>query len=154
VKLTVLTPGKIKESWLKAGIEEYRKRLARYCTVVVETVADKPDSWPARQAVDAEGALILQRISPQTFVVALDLAGTPMDSQQFAAGLRLWLERGGSSLTFVIGGSNGLAQSVLERAQVRLCLSAMTLTHQMARLFLLEQCYRAFRITAGEPYHK
>lgn len=152
--MTVLSPGKVRETWIQDGINEYVKRLSRYCQVVLLQVEDCPDSWPADKAVAEEGRRLLARIKAQDWVVALDLGGSQPDSPELAAWLPRWFQAGGSSLIFVIGGSNGLAPAVLERAQARLCLSRMTFTHQMTRLLLLEQCYRAFRIQAGEPYHK
>jgi len=154
MKMTVLSPGKVRESWLQDGINEYVKRLGRYCQVSLQQVDDVPDSWPADKAVAEEGRRLLARIKPQDWVVALDLNGSQPDSRELAEWLPRWFQAGGSALVFVIGGSNGLAPAVLERTQARLCLSRMTFTHQMARLLLLEQCYRAFRIQAGEPYHK
>jgi 23S rRNA (pseudouridine1915-N3)-methyltransferase len=154
MKLQILSPGKVREPWLQAGIDEYVKRLGRYCQVRLVTVDDAPDSWPVEKAKDEEARRLLGRLKPQSFVVALDLAGEMTDSPGLARRLEGWLRDGGSEVVFVIGGSNGLAPLILERAQVRLCLSPMTFTHQMTRLILLEQCYRAFRILAGEPYHK
>ena len=154
MKLIILSPGKVREHWLQAGIDEYVKRLSRYCQVSLLQIDDVPDSWPAEKALAEEGRRLLSRIKPQDWVVALDLCGIQPDSPELAELLPRWLQDGGSAVVFIIGGSNGLASAVLERAQVSLCLSKMTFTHQMARLLLLEQCYRAFRIQSGKPYHK
>ena len=154
MKMTILSPGKVREAWIQDGITEYVKRLGRYCQVVLQQVEDCPDTWPADKAVAEEGRRLLSRISAKDWVVALDLRGSQPDSLELAEWLPRWFQAGGSSVVFVIGGSNGLAPAVLERAQERLCLSRMTFTHQMTRLLLLEQCYRAFRIQTGEPYHK
>jgi 23S rRNA (pseudouridine1915-N3)-methyltransferase len=154
MRLVILSPGKIKETWLQAGLDEYVRRLGRYCQVRLLTVDDVPDSWPSEKALDEECRRLLARIGPQSLVVALDLCGIRTDSPGLARLLAGWLREGGSEVFFVIGGSNGLAPGVLARAQVRLCLSELTFTHQMTRLILLEQCYRAFRIMSGEPYHK
>lgn len=154
MRLIILSPGKVREKWLKAGIDEYIKRLSRFTTVEMQVVEDVPDSWPVNKARDEEGRRLLARLRPQSFVVALDLTGEQPDSPGLAELLPDWLSRGGSEVVFVIGGSNGLAQPVLKRAQASLCLSRLTFTHQMIRLILLEQCYRAFKISAGEPYHK
>ena len=154
MRLVVLSPGKVRESWLKSGIDEYARRLGRYCQVCLQTVDDAPDSWPPVKALAEEGRQLLAKIRPQAWVVALDLSGRQPDSLEMARLLPAWLAAGGSEIVFVIGGSRGLAPEVLDRAQERLCLSRMTFTHQMARLVLLEQCYRAMRIVAGEPYHK
>jgi 23S rRNA (pseudouridine1915-N3)-methyltransferase len=154
MRLVVLAPGKVREPWLQAGIDEYVRRLGRYCQVVLQVVDDVPENWPTAKALEEEGRRLLARLRPQSFVVALDLQGDQPDSPGLARLLPDWLQQGGSEVVFVIGGSNGLAATVLQRAQARLCLSRMTLTHQMTRLVLLEQCYRAFKINAGEPYHK
>ncbi len=154
MRLVILSPGKVRETWLQAGIDEYIKRLSRYCQVELQVVEDVPDSWPITRAIEEEARRLLVRLRPQSFVVALDLKGCQPDSPGLAGLLPDWLSRGGSEVIFVIGGSNGLAPAVLERAQARLCLSNMTLTHQMTRLILLEQCYRAFKINANETYHK
>jgi 23S rRNA (pseudouridine1915-N3)-methyltransferase len=154
MKLTILSPGKIKEPWLQAGLNEYVKRLGRYCRVDFITVDDSPDSLPMEKAMEDEGRRLLARIGDRAYVVALDLGGAQTDSPGLARLLERWLREGSSEAVFVIGGSNGLSPSVLARAQAKLCLSRLTFTHQMIRLVLLEQCYRAFRILSGEPYHK
>lgn len=154
MKMIVLSPGKVREKWLQNGIDEYIRRLGRYCQISMLTVDDVPDSWPIAKALDEEGRRLLAKIRPQSFVIALDLRGAQLDSPELSRLLPDWFQEGGSEICFVIGGSNGLAPSVLERSQARLCLSRMTFTHQMTRLILLEQCYRAFKIQMGEPYHK
>ena len=154
MRIVVISPGKIREKWLQAGIAEYVKRLGRYTQVDLQTVDDMPDSWPADKALEEEGRRLLARLRPQSFVIALDLHGQEFDSIELASRLPEWFRLGSSEIIFIIGGSNGLSQAVLKRAQVRLCLSRMTMTHQMTRLFLLEQCYRTFKIANNEPYHK
>jgi len=154
MRLVILSPGKIREPWLQAGVDEYIRRLSRYAQVSIQTVDDVPDSWPISKALEEEGRRMLSKLRPQSFVVALDLKGQQPDSLELAKLLPEWLRQGGSEVVFVIGGSNGLAPEIVQRAQARLCLSRMTFTHQMTRLLLLEQCYRAFKIDAGEPYHK
>lgn len=154
MRLTIVVPGKVREPWLRAGIAEYEKRLSRYCAVNWREVADAPDSGSDQTARLREGAAIRAAIKPGAFTVALDLAGKQPDSPELAEQLARWLERGGGSVTFVIGGASGLDPAILAACDARLCLSRMTFTHQMIRLLLLEQCYRAFRIAAGEPYHK
>lgn len=154
MRLIILSPGKVREPWLQAGIDEYVRRLSRYVQVSLQTVDDVPDSWPTARALEEEGRRLMNKLRPQSFVVALDLQGKQPDSPELAILLPEWFRQGGSEVVFVIGGSNGLAPEVLLRAQARLCLSRLTFTHQMTRLLLLEQCYRAFKIGAGEPYHK
>lgn len=157
MQLTIIGPGRVREKWLADGIAEFIKRLSRYATVQMIEVPDLPDSLPVDRVLAEEGEMILKALTKtraQATVVALDLSGKQADSVQFSARLTDWLDRGGSEVVFLIGGSNGLHPSVLARAQERLSLSGMTFTHQMTRLILLEQCYRAFRIRSGEPYHK
>ncbi len=154
MQIRVIATGKIKEKWLQAGIDEYKKRLSRYCKLAITTVPDTPDHWPAGKALQTEADLLLKQIKPQSFVIALDLQGSRYQSVQLAGAMDQWFTRGGSEIVFVIGGSNGLDRSVIDRAQETLCLSDLTFTHQMARMILLEQCYRGFRILRNEPYHK
>ena len=113
-------------------------------------VRDVPDDRPTPLVIAEEGKNILARLKPQDYLIALDLNGEQPDSTQLAASLMRWFEAGGSEIVFVIGGANGLSDAVLRRAQQRLCLSRLTWTHQMTRLLLLEQCYRAFRILASQ----
>lgn len=157
MQLTIIGPGRVREKWLSDGIAEFIKRLSRYASVQIVEVPDLPDSLPVDRVLVEEGEMILKALAKtrtQATVVALDLSGKQCDSVQFATRLTDWLDRGGSEVVFLIGGSNGLHPSVLAKAQERLSLSGMTFTHQMTRLILLEQCYRAFRIRSGEPYHK
>ena len=157
MQLTIICPGRVREKWLADGIAEFIKRLSRYAAVQMIEVQDLPDSLPVDRVLAEEGEMILKALAKsraQATVVALDLSGKQVDSVQFSIRLTDWLDRGGSEVVFLIGGSNGLHPSVLARAQERLSLSGMTFTHQMTRLILLEQCYRAFRIRSGEPYHK
>jgi 23S rRNA (pseudouridine1915-N3)-methyltransferase len=154
MRLVILSPGKIREPWLQAGVDEYIRRISRYAQVIIQTVDDVPDSWPIAKALEEEGRRMLNKLRTQSFVVALDLKGQQPDSPELARLLPEWLRLGGSEVVFVIGGSNGLAPEIIQRAQAHLCLSRMTFTHQMTRLLLLEQCYRAFKIGTGEPYHK
>lgn len=157
MQLTIIGPGRVREKWLSDGIAEFTKRLSRYVSVQIVEVPDFPDSLPVDRVLADEGELILKALSrtrAQATIVALDISGKQTDSVQFAARLTEWIDRGGSEVVFLIGGSNGIHPTVLAKAHERLSLSPMTFTHQMTRLVLLEQCYRAFRIRSGEPYHK
>ncbi len=154
MKLRIISPGRVKDAWLQAGLDDYGKRLRRYSQVVFDLVNDAPDQLPLERALREEADRILGRIRSQDFVVLLDLGAAQMSSEQFAAQLMNWMEAGGSEVVFVIGGSRGLADEVRGRAQIRMAVSDMTFTHQMSRLLLLEQCYRAFRIVNNAPYHK
>lgn len=154
MKLQIIACGKIKEKWLQAGIDEYKKRLGKYCDLTITEVMDAPDQLPRSQALEKEGRQLIDKIRPNTRVIALDLDGRMYSSQEFSSFLISSFERSGADLTFLIGGSNGFSSLVLERCSERVCLSPMTFTHQMARLLLLEQCYRAFKISRNEKYHK
>ncbi len=159
MKITLLTVGKIKEKYLQDGIAEYAKRLSRYCRLEITEVADErtPDGASAaeeEQIRRTEGGRLLRMIRDADYVIALAIDGKPEDSEAFAEQLRLLGVRGESSIVFVIGGSLGLSDEVLARADYRLSFSRMTFPHQLMRMILLEQIYRAFRIMRGEPYHK
>lgn len=152
--LQIIACGQLKERYLRDGIAEYVKRLGRYVDTEIMEVADAPDTGALAVQLAKEGDLILAKIPAKTFVIALEIEGKMVDSEQFAAVIERGLEQGGASLTFVIGGSRGLDRRVLARADLRLSFSQMTFPHQLMRLILLEQIYRAFRILRGEPYHK
>ena len=154
MKIRIIAPGKIKEKWLLLGIEEYKKRLSRYSKIEIIEVEDCPDSIPAAQAIQKEGERVLSHIDDKDIVWVMDLHGKLMTSEEISAAMETDLERGGSVITIVIGGSNGLSEALTQRAQRRICLGNITLTHQMTRLILLEQIYRGFKISNGEKYHK
>ena len=148
----ILCVGRLKEPWQRAGVEEYLKRLSRYGKYAVEQVDDAPDSL-GRRAVEREGEALLRRIRPGDHVVALCVEARAPDSPGLAALVDDW-ERRGARTVLVIGGSNGLSEAVLARADERLSFSNLTFPHGLMRVILLEQLYRAERIRAGEPYHK
>ncbi|MBR1796840.1 MAG: 23S rRNA (pseudouridine(1915)-N(3))-methyltransferase RlmH [Clostridiales bacterium] len=154
MEIRLICPGKIREKWLTEGIEEYRKRLTKYCKISVIEVEASPDSIPMERALAKEGELILSKIKPGEQVWAMDLHGREMTSEEISSSLISSLEKGGGHLTIVIGGSNGLSSDVTARANLRLCLGKHTMTHTMTRLIILEQLYRGFKIYSGENYHK
>jgi 23S rRNA (pseudouridine1915-N3)-methyltransferase len=154
VKLGVIAVGRLKERYWREAADEYLKRLGPYATVRVAEVADRDLSHDEAQAVGAEGADTLRALPPSAYVVALDRSGRQLSSEQFADWLAAHGLGGRSSIAFVLGGAAGLAPEVLARADERLSLGALTLPHQLARVVLLEQLYRAFRIMRGEPYHR
>jgi 23S rRNA (pseudouridine1915-N3)-methyltransferase len=154
MKLIIVCAGKIREQWIKDGLNEYLKRLSRFCTTEIREVPDAPDTIPVEQALEREGSAMLSQIKPSSVVWLMDLAGEPMTSEVFSAELIRAFEKGGAELVFVIGGSNGISPEVVARADRRINFSKMTFTHAMARIILLEQCYRAFKIAGGERYHK
>jgi 23S rRNA (pseudouridine1915-N3)-methyltransferase len=153
MRLRIVAVGRLKEPHWKAACAEYLKRLRPYANVEVIEVADRDIGPDTARAVAAEGADLLRSVAQGSRVVALDLGGRETTSEELAAHLAELMVRGTSDVTFVIGGSAGLAPEVLARADERLALSRMTLPHQLARVVLLEQVYRAFRIMRNEPYH-
>jgi 23S rRNA (pseudouridine1915-N3)-methyltransferase len=153
-RLTVLSCGKLKERWQKDAVAEYGKRLCRYVELRQIEVSDAPDFLPEETAKRREGDALLAKWPSGAFVIALDLAGKSVDTGAFAKAVSDGLERGGAHLAFVIAGSRGYDDRVLAKADLRLSLSPLTFTHQIARVLLFEQCYRAFKILSGEPYHK
>ncbi len=150
--LKVVAVGKIKERYLQEGIAEYRKRLRPYARLTIEEVPDEPLRDGGKKARETEGERILARAGASAYLVALDRGGKVYSSEEFAA----WLgerEMAGKEVVFVIGGTTGLSEQVLEKADTCLSFSRLTFPHQLFRLFLLEQIYRAFKILRGEPYH-
>jgi len=159
VNISIITVGKLKEKYLKQGIEEYLKRLSAYAKVEVIEVADEkaPEELSELEMVQVkqkEGERILAKISQDTHVIALAIQGKLGSSEELADTLDKLATYGKSKIAFVIGGSLGLSEEVLKRSNEQLSFSRMTFPHQLMRLILVEQIYRAFRINRGEPYHK
>lgn len=155
MRITVVAVGKLKERYWHDACAEYLKRLRPYADVRVAEVADRdPSRLGEARAVADEGADVVRAIPEGAHVVVLDIAGTTIGSEQFSAHLSELGLSGRSSVAFVIGGSHGLSSEVLSRADERLSFGPMTLPHNLARVVLLEQLYRAFRIARNEPYHK
>jgi 23S rRNA (pseudouridine1915-N3)-methyltransferase len=159
VNISIVTVGKLKEKYLKQGIEEYLKRLTSYAKVEIIEVADEKapeelSELEMEQVKQKEGERILAKISQDTHVIALAINGKMQSSEELADSLDKLATYGKSKLAFVIGGSLGLSDEVLKRANDKLSFSKMTFPHQLMRLILVEQIYRAFRINRGEPYHK
>lgn len=159
MRITIAAIGKLKERYLKEGIAEYTKRLSRFADVEIIEVDDEqaPDNLsPAQEAqVKArEAERLLKKVKEGSYIILLDLAGEQTTSEGFAAKLENIMLSGNSHITFIIGGSLGLDQSLIKASNYRICLSKMTFPHQLARLILLEQVYRAFKIIKNETYHK
>jgi 23S rRNA (pseudouridine1915-N3)-methyltransferase len=159
VNISIVTVGKLKEKYLKLGIDEYLKRLSAYAKVEVIEVADEkaPEELSELEMVQVklkEGERILAKISQDAFVIALAINGKLQSSEELADSLDKLATYGKSKIAFVIGGSLGLSEEVLKRSNEQLSFSRMTFPHQLMRLILVEQIYRAFRINRGEPYHK
>ena len=159
MKITILCVGKIKEKFFNDAISEYAKRLSKYCSFEVVEVADEKTPDKASEALEdqikeKEAKRLLGKIREYAFVCTLEITGKKLTSLQFAD----WLEKAAvsakSNIVFVIGGSLGLHSSVLARSNMGLSFSDMTFPHQLMRVILSEQIYRAYRIIHGEPYHK
>ncbi|MBO4396290.1 MAG: 23S rRNA (pseudouridine(1915)-N(3))-methyltransferase RlmH [Eubacterium sp.] len=159
MKITILAVGKVKEQYYNEAIAEYSKRLGRYCTLEIIEVDDEktPDGASEKEEVkirDKEGERLSRFIPDDAYVVALAIGGKEMSSVEFAEGIEGLGVDGVSHIVFIIGGSIGLSEDILGGADARLSFSRMTYPHQLMRVILLEQIYRAFRINRGEPYHK
>lgn len=159
MQITIITVGKLKEKYLKEGIDEYSKRLSSYCKLQVIEVSDEkaPEELSAtemEQVKRKEGERILAHIKQDQYLIALAIEGSMWSSEKLSSELDRLATYGKSQVAFVIGGSLGLADTVLKRADAQLSFSKMTFPHQLMRLVLVEQIYRAFRISRGEPYHK
>jgi len=159
MQIRIIAVGKIKERFLQEGIAEYEKRLRPYVKLRINEIAEekRPQvSSPANEsaAVEKEGQRILAEIPEGSLVVALDIRGQNWTSEDLANGFRVWELAGRNPVVFIIGGDLGVSPVVLDTCDIQLSLSRMTFTHPMARVLLLEQIYRAFRILRGEPYHR
>ncbi len=159
MKVTVVAVGKLKEKFYVQAVEEYAKRLSRYCRLEILQVADEktPDGASEaaeRQIREKEGKRILSQIKDGAYVIALAIQGEMVTSEGLAERLERLAVGGNGHIVFVIGGSLGLSDEVLNRADWKLSFSRMTFPHQLMRVILLEQVYRSYRIQSGEPYHK
>lgn len=156
VKITVVAVGKLKERFWADACAEYVKRLSAYASIKMVEIPDRdPSKTGGEEAGRAlEGKAILAAIPERSHVVLLDIGGKERSSEEIASHLNDLMLRGESSITFVIGGSCGVSSEVRARADERLSFGRITLPHNLARVVLLEQVYRAFKIMRGEPYHK
>lgn len=157
--IRVIGCGRIKEKWMRDGLAEYVKRIGAYDKLEVLEVADEKapesNSDAENEMVKVkEGRKILRLIKEDEFVILLDLAGKTMDSEKLSAFVEELYVKGKSRIVFVIGGSLGVSKELIERADFRWKLSDNTFPHQLCRIIVLEQIYRAFRIMHHEPYHK
>ena len=157
--ITVISVGKIKEKYLTMAIDEYSKRLSKYCKLSFIQVQDEKTPDNASETVnnkikEIEGERILKNIKDSAYVIALAIEGKQLSSEQLASTLDNLAVTGKSDIVFVIGGSLGLSSQVLSRADYLLSLSKMTFPHQLMKVILLEQIYRSYRIIKNEPYHK
>lgn len=159
MNITIITVGKLKERYFKEAVEEYSTRLSKYCKLDIVEVPDEkaPENLSHAQElniIQKEGQGILKHIKEDAYVVALAIQGKQLSSEGLAEFINNLGIKGKSNIAFVIGGSLGLSDEVLKRADYQLSFSKMTFPHQLMRVVLLEQVYRGFRIIKGEPYHK
>lgn len=159
MNITIVCIGKLKERYWAEAVQEYGKRLSKYCTLTISELKEEraPDNAsPAEEKAvkEAEGRNILKQIKKEAYVIALEVKGKELTSEALSEKIESLGVAGKSDLVFLIGGSLGLSEEVLNRADFRLSFSKMTFPHQMMRVILLEQIYRSFKIIRNEVYHK
>ena len=156
--IQIVCIGKIKEKYLQDAINEYSKRLSKYCKLVItelpdEKIPDKLNDTLPEQIKEKECAKIVNSVKKDSYIIALDLKGTEFSSEDFSKKIdEISMEN--SNITFIIGGSLGLTKDLLNQCNLKVSFSKMTFPHQLFRVFLLEQIFRAFKISHGETYHK
>lgn len=159
MKITLICVGRLKEKYLSQAVEEYSKRLGRYCSLEIVELADEKTPDNASQAMEdiikqKEGERILKALKEDSYGIALAIEGTMLSSEELAGKIDSLGVSGISHISFIIGGSLGLSGEVLKRADYKLSFSKMTFPHQLMRVILLEQVYRSYRIISNQPYHK
>ena len=159
IHIKVLCVGKLKENYLKDAIEEYSKRLSKYCIFNIqelpeEKIPNNPSEKDIQNVKIKEGRNIILQIKNDTYTICLDLKGKQFSSEEFSQKIENISTNYNSSITFIIGGSHGLSEEVTCKANELISFSKMTFPHQLFRVFLLEQIYRAFKIINNENYHK
>lgn len=160
MNIILISVGKIKEAYLTDGLQDYIDRIQHYCNLeLIEVDAAKSkhkiNDAQIKKIKDEEGKRILDKIPEgKNYIISLDREGKPVSSEGLSKSIKNLQVRGESKITFIIGGSHGLSKEVLDKSDYKMSLSYLTFTHQMSRLILLEQLYRAFKILNNEPYHK
>ena len=159
MNIKIIAVGKIKEKYIQDGIKEYSKRLSRYCTLDIVEIDDEkaPENLSEKEmkiVKQKEGDKILSKIPQNFYVIALTIEGKQLASEELAEKLQKLMIDGTGDICFIIGGSLGLSNEVIERSNFKLSFSKMTFPHQFMRMILLEQVYRAWKIMKAEPYHK
>jgi len=155
MKITIIAVGKLKERFWREAVAEYMKRLQAYADVRIVEIADRDsDKLPDERVLEQEGADIIKAIPAGSYAVLLDIGGKPLSSPALAEKIAELGLHGTSSVTFIVGGSLGVEAAVRANVQDMVSFGAITLPHNLARVVLVEQIYRAFRINRGEPYHK
>lgn len=158
VTINIICTGKIKEKYLKDAIDEYSKRLSKFCKLNIlelpdKKIPDKTNSCIENEIKNIESENVINHLKKDTYVICLDLKGKQFSSEEFAQDIQD-ISMLHSNITFIIGGSLGMSEKLLNLANQKICFSKMTFPHQLIRVFLLEQIYRAFKIINGENYHK
>ncbi|MBE6081236.1 MULTISPECIES: 23S rRNA (pseudouridine(1915)-N(3))-methyltransferase RlmH [Tissierellales] len=159
MNIQIIAVGKVREKFLQEGIQEYSKRLSGYCNLKITEIDDekipkKLSEKEIKAIKDREGDRILNKISNSSYIISLAIQGQNISSEEFSKKIDDILSDGKSSIIFIIGGSLGLSEKVLEKSDFKLSFSKMTFPHQLMRLILLEQIYRGMKISKGEVYHK
>lgn len=159
MKISIIAVGKLKEEYWKEAVKEYSKRLSRYCQLTIDDVDEVKGSDNINEAekmsiLKGEGENILKKIKRDSFIIALDIKGAKLSSDQLSDKINELGIMGKSNITFVIGGSLGLSSEILDLANLKLSFSDMTFPHQMMKVILLEQIYRSYKIINNETYHK
>jgi len=159
IHINIICVGRIKETYLKDAIDEYRKRLSKYCILnIIELLDEKIPSNPSEKEIEnikiKEGKNIISQIKKDTYTISLDLKGKQYTSEEFSNKIENISLNFNSTINFIIGGSLGLSQEVINNSNELISFSKMTFPHQLFRVFLLEQIYRAFKIINNENYHK
>ena len=158
LNINIICIGKIKEQYLKSAIEEYSKRLSRYCKLNIlelpdEKIPDKLNNNLSNEIKTKECNNIINHLKKDSYLIALDLTGNELSSEEFSKMIEN-ISMENSSITFIIGGSLGLTKELLNKCDKKICFSKMTFPHQLIRIFLLEQIFRAFKISNNETYHR
>lgn len=158
MKINIIAAGKIKEKYLQMGIAEFMKRLPPYADVKITEIAeekmkDNPSAAEKEKTLAAEGERLLKQVPQGSYLFVLDVYGKQISSEELSEKIDALALQGNSNLSFLIGGAFGLSEEVRKAADEKISFSRMTFTHQMVRLLLVEQIYRAFKISRGEPYH-
>ena len=159
IKIKIIALGKLKEGYLRQASEEYLKRLSAFAKVEIAELepvrlSDNPQNAEIEKALDTEATQILKKLDPNDYVVAMCIEGSQMSSEELSEKLSSLINLGSGSFVFIIGSSFGLSKEVKKRADLKISFSKMTFPHQLFRIMLLEQIYRAFKIKQGSNYHK
>ncbi len=156
MNIKIIAVGKIKEAFLKSAIAEYEKRLKPYCSITTTEISPENilDESLAEKYKELEAERIKQHIKPESFVITLEIQGKLLSSEELAKKFKIISNEGTNEIILIIGGANGLHKDISEISNLKLSFSKMTFTHQMIRVLLLEQIYRAYKINQNEPYHR